>query len=373
MSRERTVGVVGGYGATGTEVARELLRSTDCEVVVAGRDLSKAERLARSLGARAAARRVDVYAPDTLADLCARCRIVINCAGPSCDIQDSVAQVARRHGCHYIDPGGFDLLLDKLAPYADELRRRGLIFLSSAGWIPGLSEVFVHFADAKAAASFDTIESVEMFYGDRNEWSLTGVADMIWHVRQYGETGYFRRGRWTPVRPLARPSVFDFPAPVGRQLVFPHYKCELERFAARRKYPLVGNYVGLLGPRTLLLIYYIRYFMKNRRREAVLRLSEALRRDYERAGRGGVVAVAVRGTKDKCPARLTATLLERRHYWVTGVVPATAARLILERRITAAGCNYLCDAVDPSDFMREMVGLGVEYHVECDPRGETDD
>jgi hypothetical protein len=44
-------------------------------------------------------------------------------------------------------------------------------------------------------------------------------------------------------------------------------------------------------------------------------------------------------------------------YWITGLVAATAARMISEGKAVRRGVNFLVSAVDPSDFMRELQKL----------------
>ena len=136
-----TVGIVGGHGATGRVVARELLERTDARLLVGSRRLDRAGELAASLGARAAPRRVDVDDPRSVAELCAESDVVVNCAAPCSAVAAKVALPCADHGRHYVDPGLYAVLDPFLAAREDELRRRGLCFVSSAGEFPGLTEM----------------------------------------------------------------------------------------------------------------------------------------------------------------------------------------------------------------------------------------
>jgi len=55
MTRTHAFGIVGGYGATGAAVAAELGKACADEILIGGRDLTKATALATKLGSRVSA------------------------------------------------------------------------------------------------------------------------------------------------------------------------------------------------------------------------------------------------------------------------------------------------------------------------------
>jgi len=55
-----TFGIVGGYGATGRNVASELWKSWDGEILIGGRDLAKGKALATEFDSRASAAHLDI-------------------------------------------------------------------------------------------------------------------------------------------------------------------------------------------------------------------------------------------------------------------------------------------------------------------------
>jgi hypothetical protein len=52
---------------------------------------------------------------------------------------------------------------------------------------------------------------------------------------------------------------------------------------------------------------------------------------------------------------------KERGYWINGLIVATAARMISERRGVQPGLHFLADAVEPLAFMAELerAGLGL--------------
>ncbi|MFI6294956.1 saccharopine dehydrogenase NADP-binding domain-containing protein [Nonomuraea sp. NPDC050790] len=127
-----TIGVLGCYGAVGGALARRL----PAPLRLGGRDPARVQATARP-GDEAFV--VDLDDADALARFCAGCEVVVNCAGPSARILDTVARAALAEGAHYVDVAG-DLLdqalLTDLALRAPAGPRAAVL---AAGMMPGLS------------------------------------------------------------------------------------------------------------------------------------------------------------------------------------------------------------------------------------------
>jgi Saccharopine dehydrogenase NADP binding domain len=182
MSRGFTFGIVGGYGATGRMVASELWKSCNGEFLIGGRDLAIGKVLAAEFESRVSAACLDVLNVHSLDNSCSRCSIIINCAGPGMVLQNRAAQAAFRRRCHYIDAAGMWFVKERMLPHSREMEDLGLSFVVSAGWMPGISELLPVYADAKAWAKMDTIESLTVYFGDSSEWSTNALRDGFWRV-----------------------------------------------------------------------------------------------------------------------------------------------------------------------------------------------
>ncbi|SFM90515.1 Saccharopine dehydrogenase NADP binding domain-containing protein [Pleomorphomonas diazotrophica] len=148
-SPRRAVLVVGGYGSVGSRICRALGERGDLDVVVAGRNLIKAERLARSIGGRAVL--IDLDDPRTWKQACHGIDWVVMCMD-----QEDLAFVAFlvAHGIHYADITANDAFLrgvEGLAPW----RSAALV---SLGLAPGLTNIMA----AWCAARLDRIERIDI-------------------------------------------------------------------------------------------------------------------------------------------------------------------------------------------------------------------
>ncbi|WP_404937114.1 saccharopine dehydrogenase NADP-binding domain-containing protein [Pseudomonas sp. JDS08PS003] len=163
------IGLVGAYGNVGRQVAQ--LLAGHVALRLGGRDPQQAEQLNQQLGACAEVRALDLWDESSLADFCAGCALVINCAGPSYRILDRVARVALAAGADYLDVGGDDPLHERLAGQVPEGRR----VLLSAGMLPGLSGLFPRLL----AQSFQRVDEMRCYAGGLGRLSATAAEDFL--------------------------------------------------------------------------------------------------------------------------------------------------------------------------------------------------
>jgi saccharopine dehydrogenase (NAD+, L-lysine-forming) len=180
-------------------VAADLLKYRDGEILIGGRNLSRATALTANLGNRVSAAHLDVLDARSLDDFCRRCSIIVNCAGPVMLLQDRVAQAALRSRSHYVDVAGLTLVKERLLPHAQQIADLGLSFVISAGWMPGISELVPIYAHAQARSKLDSIESLTVYFSDSGQWSDSALRDAAWYIHQAGlrSPSYFRRGERT--------------------------------------------------------------------------------------------------------------------------------------------------------------------------------
>jgi len=361
MSENVTVGVVGGYGATGKVVVSELWNSTNWQIRIGGRDPAQAEALAAEFDPRVSAAPVDVLNANSLDDFCRQCSIVVNCAGPICILQDRVAQSALRNRCHYIDPAGMSFVKERMLPHDRQIRDLGLCFAVSAGWMPGLTEVLPVYAHALARSKMDVIDSVTVYFGDSGEWSTNALRDAAFFLRLRGLRlpTYCRKGKWTRAKLAAGSSKADLGNPVGSRFFSMISHDELMEVASRLNDCDVFAYSYLSGFRIALAGTLVMAL------PLPLDLSvRLLRFGFRRSPLpvGGFVAVKVQGQSQERSLLFTAQVVYDKHrdYWIHGLVLATVARMVSERTSVRPGVHFLSEAVAPAALIAELRNAGIE-------------
>jgi hypothetical protein len=135
--------VIGGAGVFGTRLCTALAQEPGVELVIAGRDLARAEALASSIGARAL--RLD--RADAAAVLKAEAPfVVIDAAGPFQPDAGGgypVVRAALAAGAHYLDLSDDAAFTAGIAVLDAETRRAGLVCLSGVSSVPALSAAAV--------------------------------------------------------------------------------------------------------------------------------------------------------------------------------------------------------------------------------------
>ena len=104
------IGVIGTTGMVGAAVA-ERLHSAGLPVLLSARRRSA---INHPTHADIEVAHVDITDSVSLDAFCRRCSVVVNCAGPSYRILDTVARAALSNGAHYVDPAGDDPVYTRL-------------------------------------------------------------------------------------------------------------------------------------------------------------------------------------------------------------------------------------------------------------------
>jgi hypothetical protein len=167
------IGVLGGSGTVGAVTADRLARYGLGPVRVGGRDPGRAGAVAESLAGEAEAVRVDLADACSLAAFCAGTSVVVNCAGPSYRVLDTVARAAVAAGADYVDAAGDAVAMAALAedPPPD-LARRSAVF--SAGLMPGLSGLL-----PRLLAEHGPLERLDAYVGGATAIGALSAVDAL--------------------------------------------------------------------------------------------------------------------------------------------------------------------------------------------------
>ena len=210
--------VVGGYGRVGSACVRELLGTTDVDIVVAGRNAQRAESAVMTLGERAKPLYLDASDARTLSHpLEDAAAIVLACGGAPLAALELALRVRVPVVC--LAPLRLDAhAADLLAARAWEAQ---VALVLAAGAVPGLAGVAAEWLMRRFA------ELEEIVIACSGPWSASESARRDLAALRRGAPARGRRleGLW--------PRHWQFPAPIGRRLVRTAEAMDLERFAEK--------------------------------------------------------------------------------------------------------------------------------------------
>jgi len=205
--------ILGGYGSTGKLLAKHLLQQTQHEVILAGRNLDKANEQAKQLNdKRVSTRRVDAADANSLHEALKGVDFLL-VAAPTTHNAETVIRAAIDANVDYLDVQLSDSKFAALRACENEIKKRGLCFITEAGYHPGLPSAMVRFA----AGKLDTIETA-MTAGYLNIGNLpyTEAVDELMEGFIHYQAQTFKNGTWT------KPSSwdmrkFDFGPEIGKR------------------------------------------------------------------------------------------------------------------------------------------------------------
>lgn len=234
--------LLGAYGLFGTRIAGRLARETGWRVLLAGRDLARAQRCRdecrRDPHCRAELVALAVDAHDTgFAALLQRERpdLVINCAGPFQGQGYAVAQECLQQGAHYIDLADGRDYVREFGPALDALAQaQGRLAVSGASSVPGLSAAVIDCYRGEFAR-LDRVD-IGISPGNRTERGLATVAAILSYVGQ--PLPWREQGRTLLVHGWQRLQRQRYAAPAGVRWLAACDVPDLDLFPAR--YALAG-------------------------------------------------------------------------------------------------------------------------------------
>ncbi|NJQ05529.1 NAD(P)H-binding protein [Streptomyces lonarensis] len=225
------IGILGASGAVGRHATAAL--AADGPLRLGAR---RTEALRNHARTDDEVRAVDATDPGSLAAFCAGCSVVLNCAGPSYALKETVALAALAAGADYVDVLGDDPVHEALTATGPVPAGRSAVL--SAGTVPGLSRLAHRLLTESAAGDRTRPTRLVAHAGGLEHATGTVAADILLSLRVGGAGGEpyghplaaWRQGRRVPraLRIEESAEVPYFPAPVARQ---PLLTAEIERAA----------------------------------------------------------------------------------------------------------------------------------------------
>ena len=203
-----------GCGAMGAATARLVIDDTRFKnVVVADRDLQRAEALAETLGSPATALQLDCRQEDRVTRSLGGMSVVLNTTGPFSRDTLSLMRTVVEAGVPYADINDDVETLQSVfdSEYLDSLaKHRGVGVLPGLGANPGQTNVLA----GHMASRMDIVEEVRFFMVN----DATYHNEVVWRhqLALFSKPALlFDRGRWTETPGMSEYQDVAFPAPWG--------------------------------------------------------------------------------------------------------------------------------------------------------------
>jgi NAD(P)-dependent dehydrogenase (short-subunit alcohol dehydrogenase family) len=339
MAERPRVLIAGGSGVFGRLLARELLRMTSADLILAGRDVAAAVAACRELGApdRASPMALDLGDPESLTFAARGCVAVACAAGPFQELSRELPATAVRAGAHWVDIGDDE---GWVVPILDDTtldaagREAGLAVIPGLSTAPAISGALARWGRERLPGAQRA--RVTLFIGNRNAKGAGAIASAM--------AGGF-----------GRPTRVDLP--FGRRLAYLGRSPDTEllrrdlgldaEFRVVLEWGPAGLFVSGVGP--------LWSRLGDRARSRIAGLLSSIARPFGRFGsEGGCVQVDVwEGDRRVSVAALSG---DQR----LAILPcAMALQRLLEEELRERGVIHPAEWLSPKTWVEELRNRGV--------------
>jgi saccharopine dehydrogenase (NAD+, L-lysine forming) len=211
--KQKDVLVLGGYGSVGSSVCEEISRLFDGQILIAGHNLQRAEKLAQRFGKRGEAVQLDATEPNTYQSLFDRVSVVVNCV--ECNNVE-VARACLARSTHYVEVSATFEILEQLQTLQQEATLGNAMAVLSVGVAPGLTNLLTHYAQSR----LNQLSKAELFllfgFGE-----VHGEAAMRWTLKNLGRRFFVGSdGDRKEVCSFSEGRSTTLPKPYGRRMAY---------------------------------------------------------------------------------------------------------------------------------------------------------
>ena len=380
--------VLGGCGFMGSEVTRDLARTSDFEeILIADADLERAQALATELGGdRVRAIRTDAANEAGLIKTLQGFDVVANCTTYHFGL--IVSRAAIKAGVNYIDLGGLFNTPRQLELDA-EARQAGVTICLGCGATPGVTNLMAR----KAANQLDQVDEVHIAFASYRAIAPSpGLLDTVLDEFSPGSRRFFwQDGEFIEVSPFSGAKRVRFAEPVGE--VETYYVPHSETHTIHRFIGKGVRVVDVRGTWRTEIMQALRVF-------AALELTGARETEFQGrsistkaflrshilehvAGFGGegecafLLNVQVAGVRDGQGTNLEYTTRHPpRSEWgeaatakMTGIPASIAAQKLARNEVAHKGVMAPEACFDPDSFFEELRARGVLVEQRAEPPG----
>lgn len=233
--------VLGGYGAAGRFICELLLKYSECNLIVAGRNLDKATKCMNELNykfkeRRVTSARVDAGDYDSLSASLKNAGLIL-LASSTIKYTENIIKACLEYDVDYFDINvSSDIKISLLEKFKKTIEEKKLVFITDGGFHPGLPAALIRYASDKIC----DLENANVASIFRIKWknlalSNSTLVEFIEEFKDFDTTAYVNgkwiKQKWNDYR------TFDFGGTFGKQKCIPMMLHELK--------PLPANIVKL--------------------------------------------------------------------------------------------------------------------------------
>ncbi|MEL7119541.1 MAG: saccharopine dehydrogenase NADP-binding domain-containing protein [Bacteroidota bacterium] len=369
---KKNILILGGYGLAGKQIAVLLLRQKpDLNIVLAGRNLQKAEKEAERINTALATHNVSALQLDAsdkaaLKKAFKESDFIINAAS-AIDHTSIVVEAVLESGNDYIDTQlSSPNKLDVLYRNAEQFKEKDICFVTDGGFHPGLPAALIRYS----ALQMDEIQKGNVFVALKIKLAETGASksaalEFVDELKHYS-TLVYKEGAWKK-QSFSKPYQFDFRESLGVANCLPMFMEEMKILVEQLpNIKETGFYMAgfnkILDNWLMPIIFMGIQIVPKKWAWPFVNLflwgSKFTKPPY------GVKLVSeCSGIKDKQEVNIRIEIVNSDEYLLTAAPVVACLLQILDGSIRKPGLWFQSNLVEPSRLLEDMEKMGVEYVV----------
>ena len=372
---QKTLVLLGGYGSTGRLLADLLLKETNASLILAGRNIKKAEELAAELNRNCRADRVapayaDASVAASLKQVFQGAEMVV-VASSTAKYAKEVATAALEADINYLDIQYSTQKVTLLKSMQKDIKAAGHCFITDGGFHPGLPAALVRYA----AQHLDTLEKAIVGSVIKEDWRRLSPAndtlvELLEEINDFVPL-IFKEGRWKKAGMYGMQDTLtmDFGREFGKQYCVPMFLEELrplpESIPSLKE---TGFYVGGFNWFVDWLIFPLAAIgIKLWPRKALKPMSRLLRwglNAFSRPPYGTMLKVEAQGAKHGQAKAMDIIVYHEDGYMFTAIPVVACLLQYLDGSIKKPGLWTQANIVEPDRLMRDMERMGIQVKIQ---------
>ncbi len=370
---EQKILILGGYGNAGFLIGRLLLQESNVQLVISGRNLSRAKKAADELNRafntnRVSGKRVDAADTNSLETALEGVSLIL-VASSTIDYVHNVCDIALKAGADYLDVQlSSPEKLAVLNALQEKIEKSDRCFITDGGFHPGVPAAMVRYA----ATKFDTLEVANISAVFQLNWkdmrfSESTTSEFMDELKNFNPL-VLKNKKWVKMSMKELPK-FDFGESFGERYCTPMFLEELR--ALPDTIPSLketGFYIAGFNWMTDYLIMPIAFvalkmFRKKANRPMGKLFSWGLR-NFSKAPFGAILQLEAKGLKGKKDSFMHMSLTHDDAYVLTAVPVVACLLQYLNGNIRRTGLWFQANLVEPKQFFNDIERLGVGINVQ---------
>lgn len=364
---DRSILIFGGYGGVGKSLSRLILKETDVDVIVAGRREEKAKEFAEVLdreyaGKHVTSRYADAADSNSLAEAFHGVDMVIVAATTPQWIEQ-VARAALDSGSDWIDILVQQNTIPLLQALSSEITEAGRVFITQAGFHPGLPAVFVR----EAATYFDDYQKAVISMAMNARFEKPESTHEILHEVGQSNAEILKDGEWRKAT-YKDAIMVDFGSKFGIKKCFPLQMTEMKPLPKMFAIKEAGVYVAGLNwfvdsfvfPLTVL-------FGKIGKGVGINFLGKLMCwgvNTFSSSELGVIFVLDAEGKKEGKAIKARIVAEHNDAVFFTAVPVVACLKQYLDGTLNRPGVWLMGNAVNSSRLMRDMKDMGIQMRIE---------